>query len=466
MITKFKSSFLISITLGIIAYFALIAYFGTFTRFIADDYCSAFDGQRLGMFRYIWYWFITWGGRYPAIAADMLLVWLGQRFIGFVPAFALLLWILTNQVGFTILLPADYSKQNKLLFATLLSLLFVYSIFQLIPSIPKTFFWYSAFRTHTLAVIIFNYYLVVYAYYCKHETLSPAWWVFAFALSLLNGGFSESFTAIQILTFCLLIGIELFFLKKPLKHRSTIFLLSSLSGAILAMAILFLSPGTQNRQNFFAVPQTISQIVGISLTGFFSFYKVILKDPYRVIGLIASLLIAFLYGERFVTSIKLKPWQAILIALAGIALVFASYLPAAYGMGDILPRRAFPIPIFFGFVPLFVLSAYYGAYLQPKIKVKNVLLGLATIFLVGSLLGNSINFYAAREPLIQYAVTIDALEISIDQAKADGLLSLEIPKLNNWAGVFDPSDNSRFYVTACFSKYYGIQLIGPPIIIE
>ena len=45
------------------------------TRFIADDYCSAYLGQRLGLLRYIWFWYLNWGGRYAAIGADMALAW-------------------------------------------------------------------------------------------------------------------------------------------------------------------------------------------------------------------------------------------------------------------------------------------------------------------------------------------------------------------------------------------------------
>jgi hypothetical protein len=36
--------------------------------------------------------------------------------------------------------------------------------------------------------------------------------------------------------------------------------------------------------------------------------------------------------------------------------------------------------------------------------------------------------------------------------------------LNVWTGPGgDPTDNPRYWVTACTSRYYGLQVLGPPL---
>lgn len=450
------------LAIGIVAYFSLYAYYASYTRFIADDYCSAYYGQRLGMFRYIWFWFITWGGRFSAIAADMALVWLGQKSIGLIPGLALVFWFFTNFAGFYLLLPTVTTRKEKTALASLFSLLFLYSIFQLITNLPQTFLWYSAFRTHTLPVLLFNFFLVFTFSYRKHIINSRWALILAFLFCLFNGGFSESFTAIQIISLASLLGIEIFYFRKNFKDRILHFLIVSLLAAGIALAIMLLSPGTQNRQDYFEVPQTIGQILGISIDGFFTFFRVILKDAFRILGLVGSILFAFLIGHRYFPGSSIKNSQAFLIAMTGVALVFIAYLPAAYGMGDILPRRAFPIPIFFGFVPLFYFFGVIGSNTKRSPISPSILWYIATGLILISLIGNGANFYARTPLLVQYASNIDSLEVSIEQAKSEGKKRIEIPKLNNWAGVYDPSDNPMFWVTSCFRMYYDIEVVGPP----
>ena len=58
------------IVIGYLSTLLLHAELGTYSRFIADDYCSAGMAQRFGILRAVWYWYLNWTGRYSASALD------------------------------------------------------------------------------------------------------------------------------------------------------------------------------------------------------------------------------------------------------------------------------------------------------------------------------------------------------------------------------------------------------------
>ena len=75
-------SITIPILLGGIALF-LHGYLGYFSRYIADDFCSAYQAGRLGILRAAWFWYLTWSGRFSASILDSIVGLLGPRAVPF-----------------------------------------------------------------------------------------------------------------------------------------------------------------------------------------------------------------------------------------------------------------------------------------------------------------------------------------------------------------------------------------------
>ena len=63
---------------------------------------------------------------------------------------------------------------------------------------------------------------------------------------------------------------------------------------------------------------------------------------------------------------------------------------------------------------------------------------------------------------ISFAQKWDEADTQILQARAEHLQSVTIPKMDNWAALDRPSDNPKFWATACYTEFYGIQVYGPP----
>ena len=52
-------------------------YLGSYSRFIADDFCSSAIARSQGIFRGTFYWYINWNGRFSANFLDSLFGYLG-----------------------------------------------------------------------------------------------------------------------------------------------------------------------------------------------------------------------------------------------------------------------------------------------------------------------------------------------------------------------------------------------------
>src|SRR5512142_1126962 len=68
-------------------------YLGSYSRFMADDYCSAAESLRLGILRAAWFWYRTWTGRYSANVLDAIFGALGPGVTPVVTALVLALWL-------------------------------------------------------------------------------------------------------------------------------------------------------------------------------------------------------------------------------------------------------------------------------------------------------------------------------------------------------------------------------------
>jgi hypothetical protein len=86
------------------------------------------------------------------------------------------------------------------------------------------------------------------------------------------------------------------------------------------------------------------------------------------------------------------------------------------------------------------------------------------VSIVFSSLMNAKILYDHRDIYISFAHRWDQANAQIMQAKMNGDESVTIPAMNVWTGPGgDPTDNPRYWVTACYSLYYDFQVFGPSL---
>src|SRR5215216_3156302 len=92
----------------------LHSYLGSYTRLIADDFCSFHFSRRLGMLRYVWNQYLTWGGRYSAFAVDSLIHNIGVIGLHYFPITLLVTWVCTASFTVYHLLQVETGKAQSL----------------------------------------------------------------------------------------------------------------------------------------------------------------------------------------------------------------------------------------------------------------------------------------------------------------------------------------------------------------
>jgi hypothetical protein len=71
------------------------------------------------------------------------------------------------------------------------------------------------------------------------------------------------------------------------------------------------------------------------------------------------------------------------------------------------------------------------------------------------------NLYNTRRAYIEYARKWDMVNEQIIQAQLAGKKAIHIPAMDSWTTLDRPRDKTWFWQNVCYSKYYGIQIIGP-----
>jgi hypothetical protein len=205
----------------------------------------------------------------------------------------------------------------------------------------------------------------------------------------------------------------------------------------------------------------------ITLEGYLQYMSGIFSSISKVSALIALVFVALWIG----TESKEKTswgWSVLPAIVGGIFLAFVSLLPSVYGLSKMPADRTFIVPTY-----VLVLSLGYSAVIMgkqwsgdPNISASKYMrpgfLLCALILVAFSSWINARILYENRGSYIAFSQQWDQIDAMIKQARSNGEESVTLPPLQNWASLDQPNQNPKYWVTACYSEYYGIQVYGPP----
>ena len=452
----------------------IYSYVGTFSRFMADDFCSINDAHRYKMLRYIWHWFNNWGGRYSAIASDELLVHIGPIGVRYMPFFVLLIWIIFATFTTFVLLQKNIFKNITPTLASALSILVIYVLVSLSPDVQTVFYWWNGMRTY-IPPLIFSafhvsliYWVLDRPYIHRHAFLIT---FISFSTALFTGGFNETFTTVQVLFFLTALGTLL--ITKKIHHTDTLFklLFAALIGSIMALTIMAISPGAARRQTFFGPRPDIISMLQIAVSGYSQYIFTIVSSIRRITALI-SMVLAFCWIGSISEKRPTDHITALMWVFGGLLLSFAALMPSVYGLGRLPAPRTFIVPTYI----LVVSFAGNGIILGKWIGNRNsfgrsrhseTILLICTLGLIlFSTWVNAKDIVENRHTYIEYAQLWDDVDANIKQAKLNGEESITIPNMRGWANLDRPNENPKFWPTACYIEFYEFPIYGPPYVQE
>jgi len=462
-----RPGFLFNIAVFIFAGLALFiyAYVGSYSRYLADDYCVAYMANRLGLLRSIWYWYISWSGGFSASALDWLLTMIKPEGMPYVTPTVIILWLLITTIAIALLLPKEGKPLIKWPAAIALAGTSVFSILLTTPDVDQSLFWWSGMRAYISPLLIATLYIALYQ--LAQATIWDRkrfffWGAISFSITFFNGGFSETFTPLQVLILAFALGLGMITRNIKYKGQSFIFLLAGLIGAILSLITMVAAPGNAARQGFFPPPPGIIGIISISISGFIPFLGDVFGTPERIAGLIGFTLLALKVGMETYDGKPPKWWSWLLTLATGFIASFLCFPPAAFGMSEAPANRTLTFAVFTIVASLLHAGLISGKWIASKNKWTgnlSTIIALLVIALLGfSTLKNAQSLYLARSEYIEYAEKWDEMNSKIIEARTNGEDLVTIPVIRNWANLNTPNENPNFWATYCMSSFYGIDI--------
>lgn len=449
---------------------ALHGYLGSFTRLLADDYCTIYFANRLGVLRTAWYWYLNFAGVYARSVINKILLIVGADNISVIVPGALLLWIAVTTWALFLLLGKEFPSKLKLWISASWGITFVYIVLLLSPQPTQSLYWWGGFSAYTAPLILGIFYLVMFLVYNAKEwkkAILLLWGITSFLMAFGFGGISESFspTFLMILVFTISWNI---ITRRWGNNRSSLwFLGAGLLGSILALITMISAPGNAIRMSYFDHPAFLD-IIQISINGYLDYLRTLLVTPQKILGILGVFLESILIGSITTNNNLPKKWSAHMLLILGVFLAFLSFPPAVYGTAEPPPNRVLVISSFMLTAGLMASGYASGKRLYSNplvafttIKISLLILATAVVLCLSSWI-TSRELYESRAVFIEFADSWDQADLLIRQAKENGDESVTIPALDNWAGLERPNENQKYWPNKCYSAYYGIQVYGPP----
>ncbi len=450
---------------------ALHAYIGSFSRLMADDYCTLYFTNRLGVLRTAWYWYLNFAGIFARSVLNKILLLIGPDHTSMIVPGILIVWVAVTTWAFYLLVEKEIPIKSKGWASLALSITFIYLVLLFSPQLTQSLYWWGGFSAYTAPLILGTFYFALFLLMIKRQwnrNVFVLWNIVSFLMAFGLGGISESFSPSFILV--IIFGIGWGWITKRLnkEHPAFWFLGAGLLGATLALIIMISAPGNAIRMSYFPAHPSIIEMARISIKGYIDFLMAILNQPQRWTGMLGAFLGSLLLGTY--SSAKTTPanWAPLGILGLGVFFAFLCFPPAVYGTAEPPPNRVLVISSFFLAVSILASGYVSGKWLSSR-GSDNFIHNAANIFVLATIVLlcystwiTSQNLYASRSIFIEFAEKWDRVHLQILQAKANGDESITIPAMDNWAGLERPNENERYWPNKCISAYYGIQIFGAP----
>ena len=476
-----KNKFFVILLGGVIA--ALLAaifmhaYIGSFSRYLADDYCTSSVLKHLGFWPAQHYWYTQWTGRYAFILFLSILERFGPAVVPYLPAVYILGFLLAGTF-FVHQLLQKISVELPWWISVFLAAMIVFLTFYTVPNIGQNLYWLTGSANYFLPIITFFLLLGLLMQQDHSFADQPAITKISLGagiavFSWLTSGFSEIITVIQFLVLLFVnIYLRFFHSKKRLHFLWIIAFLSCFAGLIMMIA----SPGNAARMqshnyehlNIFSLLVTTIRFAG-------SFSILWFLKHVHLVWPVSTLLIttAFVARKYFYPSLGKKSKQGhiwfLIPVLLLIVLIFASFLPTTWATSNAPEKRVLIFPTVLLSMLVVYLSTAAGFALGTAISINNTHLKLPAMILVAftAYFILAVPVYEARKVYFikseaqKFAERWEQREIEINEKIKEGQTQLVVKMIpTNIMEIEHLQSDPNHWINRCAAQYYGIESIS------
>lgn len=440
------------------------AYVGLFTRYMADDYCTAAVLRQAGLLGMQREFFLGWSGRFSFTLAAGLVEALGAGVVPYLPALMLAAWLAAlawaaSQFGLR--------RAAAILFALLI--LFV-TLDDNKGGVHEALYWQTGSLTYVLPLIILT--LLAGGLARLHARgaagAGARRLVLYGAAAFCAGGFSETFVVMQTAALSAALAVCLWRRRRGENAGAVARALgAALLGSLLALAVVSAAPGNGVRRAAMeaeAAPPPAAALAAVRAAAAFVLFEHNYRSTshLRLLALILPLLATFC-APRTAGAAGGRPFLLWVIPAGAFVAVAACFAPAFLVMSREPPFRALVVPQFVLVSALAAWGCALGGALRrahaPQSTVKVLSAGLAAAALLAApALAASATLGQAGKARALAAVW-DRQDAEMRAAVARGERRLTVPVLYNVGGTDLMTRDPGWYVNRCAAEYYGAESV-------
>lgn len=450
---------------------AAFAYLGTFTRYLADDYCDTVLTAGGSAFDSLINRYLTVSDRYSNLLFAGLSEFLLPGKIQVLPVFMILLWTLAliwlvHEVRSTI----DFqgSRASDVFLGGMLAF---FPLFEA-PNRFQTVYWRSAMATHFAPLV----YLIAFTALLlgmirRMDGQRPGVWpgILCVVLAFFGGGFSEPPDAMLIVASALaLTGVWIW--GRSTRRRAALYHLGwTLAGAIMALVVMGVSPANSFRLR--TPPPGFSALIYRTLLSTFQF----ILDSLHILPLptVFSIAIPFLlfYGW-YVSRSQFSSHGRRLLFILILAVPFLMYVMIAASFAPSIYGQSYPVERarFAGRLIMTTALSLEGAlagmlaaqwrWIAQKFAAGRLAFILLLVCCVYPLRAGWTVLQQDLPEYSQWASAWDARQARILAQKAQGEQDIVVPQLPGIGYVKELDTRKRFWVNRCAATFYDVNSIS------
>ncbi len=451
-------------TLSLFIALSVYAYVGTFSRYLADDYCHHGLLETYGFFQAAKIHYLTFSNRYMILVVPYLTDFFGVRGTSYLPALTLVFWLLALLWLFREIFHAMQFSQTPR-FSLFLSALLAFLTILQAPNRYQSIYWEASAinRFFPLMLTTFLAAATLFALRRGDSSAPPILQEMSFFFAaFLIGGFDEMNDALIFAASFLALAAT-FFQKTNRAHNTRRVLGSIFLGAAMSMGAMSFSPGIGRR-----VTHPPSALV--FLQRIFTYPLDFLVDSLRTLPLPSALTFlvaaaAFFLAARSAPRKEDLPSSKILLPatlspLILYGLLLVNFAPSAYAQAypadrALLGARALTSAL------LMLEGACLGVFLA---RVSRPLFwDIAAAFFLALFALYPLRAAWQTTQTIPYyqgrAAAWDARDAAIRMAVSHGETNLIVPLFDSLHGIKELDENPNHWVNRCAARYYGVESI-------
>lgn len=447
-------------------------YAGTYSRYMADDYCTAGSLSRNGFVGSQAYWFNHWSGRYSFTFTVTLLELIGIWVTRLLPFLAILLWVSSLYFA-TREIRTSIGIFDEKLSIFILSCFVVLATLIGAPNIYQSLYWQTGMVTYVLPLILMTAFFAWMIRMTRRSTSDQPALILSIISALiafLLGGFSETYVSLQTAALGCFFILSLFLLEGPSRSTAVRLIGGGLMGSIASMIVIASAPGTSVRQGLFSLSFSLASLLGDSLYDWYIFTARTVKSmPILLLMavLLPSLLVVISQGKRIVQN-KLTKRQTIslliLIPLMTFLLMLATIVPYEFALSSYPDGRVLitsQYVLISGMAAWgIILSGIVSQFIGQQRALQRTAMAMSTfLVLLGSVYISSLSVSQILAPIGDYqdfAQSWDARHGFLQSVPEESDNIIQVASLTHIGGLSEIGYDENEWVNRCVAWMYGL----------